>query len=81
MRSPNPVTASSDPRRAIPAHPGARLDRIEIAIRSLRTELSRLERLGLAAATQRCRQQLRYWEFLRAVFSLEPAALTGRKIA
>lgn len=76
-----PITASSDVRRAIPAHKGARLDRIDIAIRSLRAELSRLDRLGLAAATARCRQQLRYWEFLKAVFSLDPAALTGRNRA
>jgi hypothetical protein len=52
-----------------------RLDRIESAIRSLASEHRRLSRLGLAGAAERCRQQLRYWEFIATLFSMaEPSA-------
>lgn len=72
MSSSHPYTASSDSRRSVPAHPGARLDRAEAAVASLRAELGRLERLGLEPASSLCRQQLRYWEFVRALFTLQP---------
>ena len=71
MSTSHPFTASSDSRRSIPLHPGTRLDNTEAAVASLRAEVNRLERLGLAPAARRCRQQLRYWEFLRALFSLQ----------
>lgn len=67
-----PFTASADTRREIPGTDAARLDRIAAAIASLREEERRLARLGLDAAARRCREQRRYWEFLGAVFSLEP---------
>jgi len=66
-------TASSDLRGAMPPSPVARLDRAHAALASLREEERRLERLGLAGALRRCREQLRYWEFLSALFSLPPA--------
>ena len=73
MSSSHPYTASSNSRRSIPEHPGARLDRAEAAVASLRAELSRLERLGLEPASRECRRQLRYWEFVRALFTLQPS--------
>jgi len=74
MSHTHPFTDSSDSRRSIPSHPGARLDRTEAAVASLRAELARLERLGLEPAARRCREQLRYWEFLRALFVLPPSS-------
>jgi hypothetical protein len=62
---------SADLTADVPAHPGARLDRVDAAIRSLVQEARRLERLGLRHALTDCRRQLRYWQFLRALFSLE----------
>jgi hypothetical protein len=56
----------------MPDGPGARLDRIHAAVASLAGEERRLERLGLTGAARRCREQRRYWEFLAAVFALEP---------
>jgi hypothetical protein len=47
-----------------------RLDRIDAAIASLREEERRARRLGLARPLARCREQLRYWEFLRCLFTL-----------
>ena len=61
---------SADRSRAIPAHPGARLDRIRAAIAGLREQERRLERLGLDEALGRTRRERRYWEFLEALFSL-----------
>jgi len=65
----------------MPENLTARLDRIEIAATTLRTEVARLERLGLARAASRCREQLRYWEFLGALFSLTPDGSTPREAA
>ena len=67
-----PITPSSDTAASMPDGAGARLDRIQAAIASLIAEERRLARLGLAEAERRCRRQRRYWEFLAAVFSLEP---------
>ncbi len=72
MTRPAPLTAVSDPRRALPGGAGARLDGALAALASLREEERRLRRLGLAAPLRRCREQLRYWEFLAALFSLAP---------
>ena len=66
-----PVTPSADPSRDLPAHAGERLDRIEIALASLREERRRCERLGLEVPLARCVAQLRYWEFLAGLFALE----------
>jgi hypothetical protein len=67
------VTSSSDTAQQIPVSASARLDRIEAAIVSLRKEERRLSRLGLEIPLRRCREQRRYWEFLRTLLSLEPS--------
>ena len=72
-----PLTASSDLRASMPDAPGARLDRIHVAVASLAAEERRLARLGLTDAARRCREQRRYWEFLAAVFALEPEPDAG----
>ncbi len=73
-------TAASDLRRAMPHTPGARLDGAHAALSSLREEERRLTRLGLADALRRCREQLRYWEFLAALFSLEGGSLRDPRL-
>jgi hypothetical protein len=70
---PPAFTAASDPRRDLPPTPGARLDGARAALASLREEERRLARLGLTGALRRCREQLRYWEFLAALFALQGA--------
>jgi hypothetical protein len=54
----------------MPPSAPARLDDAQAALASLREEERRLARLGLREALRRCREQLRYWEFLAALFSL-----------
>jgi hypothetical protein len=76
-----PLTASSDMRAPMPDGPGARLDRIHAAAASLAAEERRLGRLGLADAARRCREQRRYWEFLAAVFALEPEPDSGSTLS
>jgi hypothetical protein len=67
------LTSRSDLRRAIPPTAALRIDQAHAALASLREEERRLERLGLDEALCRCREQLRYWEFLSVLFTL-PAA-------
>jgi hypothetical protein len=67
------ATFRSDPDRPMPASRAQRLDEAHAALASLREEERRLERLGLEGALRGCREQLRYWEFLTALFELEPA--------
>ena len=67
------LTPRSDLQRALPPTAAQRFDEARAALASLREEERRLERLGLTVALRRCREQLRYWEFLSALFSL-PAA-------
>lgn len=76
-----PLTVSSDPRAAMPEGAGARLDRIHAAVASLAAEERRLTRLGLGEAVRRCREQRRYWEFLAAVFALEPEPDAGSTLS
>ena len=76
-----PLTASSDTRAPMPDGPGARLDRIHAAVASLAAEERRLSRLGLTDAARRCREQRRYWEFLAAVFVLEPEPDAGSTLS
>jgi hypothetical protein len=66
-------TPRSDLHRAIPSTPALRIDQAHAALASLREEERRLERLGLDRALRRCREQLRYWEFLSALFALPVA--------
>ena len=68
------LTPRSDLHRAMPSTAGLRLDQAHAALASLREEERRLERLGLEVALRNCREQLRYWEFLSALFALPPAA-------
>ena len=65
------LTSSADASREMPASVSARRDRISTAIDSLREEERRLSRLGLETPLQQCREQRRYWEFLRAVFTID----------
>lgn len=76
-----PLTASSDTRAPMPDRPGARLDRIHAAVASLAAEERRLGRLGLNDAARHCREQRRYWEFLAAVFALEPEPDAGSTLS
>jgi hypothetical protein len=71
------LTPRSDLRRAIPPSTALRIDQACAALASLREEERRLERLGLDEALRRCREQLRYWEFLSALFAL-PAGPRSR---
>ncbi len=66
-----PFNASSDLAREMPAAAEARLDRVTSALASLRAEQRRLERLGFELPMARCREQIRYWEFLGALFAIE----------
>ena len=72
-----PFTSTSDLNGTMPASAGARQDRVRAALSSLREEERRLERLGLTGALRRCREQLRYWEFLSALFSLPAVPRRG----
>ena len=67
------ITPRSNLHRAIPSTAALRTDQAQAALASLREEERRLERLGLDRPLRRCREQLRYWEFLSALFAL-PAA-------
>jgi hypothetical protein len=68
-----------DRHRSMPAHRGARLDEARAAVATLREERRRLERLGLEDPLARCHEQLRYWEFVSGLLSLDtPSAEAGR---
>jgi hypothetical protein len=54
----------------MPGTPAARHDAIDAALRSLRDERRRLERLGLELPLARCHYETRYWHFLAAMFTL-----------
>jgi hypothetical protein len=73
-----PLTPSSDLARTVPADAAARQDAITAAVVSLRGEQRRLERLGLELPLARCHQQLRYWEFLGALFALSESDTSSR---
>jgi hypothetical protein len=68
-----PLTASADPSRPMPASVAGRLDAAHAAVSSLRDESRRLQRLGFELPIARCHQQLRFWSFVSAVCSLDPA--------
>ena len=72
--------AAADRSRPIPAHAGARLDAIEIALATLGEETRRFEQLGFELPLARCHAQRRYWSFLRALYSL-PANATSQLVA
>jgi hypothetical protein len=70
------LTSRSGLHRAMPPTAALRLDQAHAVLASLREEERRLERLGLEEALRGCREQLRYWEFLSALFSLPAAPRT-----
>ncbi len=59
--------------RPMPAVPAQRLDTARAALAALRHEQRRLERLGLELPLARCREQVRYWEFIAGLLALPPA--------
>ena len=61
-----------DRHRGMPAHLGSRFDEAAATVASLQEEGRRLERLGLETPLARCHEQLRYWEFVKAMLSLPP---------
>jgi hypothetical protein len=69
---PRLFSVSADLSAAIPDREASRLDRIAAAMASLSAEARRLERLGLSEPLAECRRQLRYWNFLYAIFSIAP---------
>jgi hypothetical protein len=72
-----PLTPGSDRKRAMPDSLTARQDHIACAMRSLRDERRRLERLGLESPLARCHQETRYWAFLSGVFALSASDAEG----
>jgi len=64
------MTRASDCARPMPDSLAARQDAIAAAVRSLREERRRLERLGLERPLARCHHETRYWSFLAAMFAL-----------
>jgi hypothetical protein len=65
------LSSPADLAREMPEDPTERLDRVQVALSTLRDESRRLERLGFEQPQARCHVQRRYWEFLGALFSLE----------
>jgi len=72
-----PLTPGSDRARAVPESPATRQDDIASALRSLREERRRLERMGLELPLARCHFETRYWNFLAALFSVPCSSGTG----
>jgi hypothetical protein len=75
MMTSRTFSTAADLHATMPQHSGTRLDRLNVAIVSLQSEARRLERLGLETPLTECRRQLRYCEFVRALFTLEPLPL------
>ena len=69
-----PLTSAADPRRTMPEGAGARMDQARAAVASLRAEQRRLSRLGLETPLSRCHDQLRYWQFVAGLVSLDADA-------
>jgi hypothetical protein len=61
----------------MPESHAARQDDIAAALRSLRDERRRLERLGLELPLARCHHETRYWNFLSAMFAAASRSGTG----
>ena len=61
-----PLTAASDPRRAMPVSMTARFDAADAAVNSLREEQRRLQGLGFGLPRARCCKEVRSWSFVRA---------------
>ena len=70
---PAALPAAADPHRSVPAHPGARHDAIESALRTLGEEDRRLQRMGLDHARERCREVRRFWGFVGALYEIADA--------
>jgi hypothetical protein len=63
--------AAVDPRQPMPGSPVHRFDHAQAALAALHEEERRLERLGLEEPLRHCREQMRYWQFLGALFSMQ----------
>jgi hypothetical protein len=74
VRSFEPVTPSSDPRRDMPVSLVARFDAAEAAVVSLTAEHRRVARLGLEWPLARTQRELRYWRFVRAMCAIAAEA-------
>lgn len=68
----------ADRHRPLPETAAARHDEVHAALRSLREEGRRLERLGLELPLARCHEETRYWSFLAAIVSLPSDARSAR---
>jgi len=64
-------------RRAMPAGKGARLDEARATLAVLREEQERCERLGLELPLARCRERIRYWQFVHGLLSIAPLGTPG----
>jgi hypothetical protein len=73
----DPLTSATDRLAPIPAGSDERAHALGNALRSLASEQRRLERLGLAPAIARCRDERRYWTFLDALYRLADAPRSG----
>ncbi len=71
MNRTHSFSPAADLRHALPPSPAGRFDHAQAALSALREEERRLARLGLDEPLRRCREQLRYWQFLAALFSLQ----------
>jgi hypothetical protein len=75
-----PLTSSADPGRTIPDSSEERSWQISAALETLDREEQRLGRLGFELPLARCREQRRFWEFVRAIHTLdEPQAPPARR--
>jgi hypothetical protein len=72
MRMPAPAPAA-DPARPMPVATFERAFDIENALAAVASEERRFATLGFELPLARCREQRRYWEFLRAVNGLADA--------
>lgn len=79
MKLRGPLPEVADPRRSVPAHPGARFDAIETALRVLGEEDARLQRLGLEGARERNREARRFWGFVGALYQLADGSTATAK--
>ena len=71
---PASLTTSADLARAIPRSVDEREWVIEAALASLEQEERRLAALGFEVPLARCRDQRRFWEFVRAIHALDRGA-------
>ena len=64
-------------RRTMPAGQGARQDEARATLAALREEQARCERLGLELPLARCRERIRYWQFVHGLLALPSRVAPG----